>query len=199
MNAARRAVAQEILAAARAHDERQPERRARFRNVEPETAELLGVLIRATGARRILELGGSNGYSTIWLADAAEETGGSVTSVEIDPERTALARANLARATVRAELRTQDAGRALSDSPDGWWDFVFLDAERAAYTGYWPALLRSLRPAGGLVAIDNVLSHAAEVAAFGALIDAEPSVSSALVPIGAGVRLVVRGEERRSR
>ncbi len=199
VNAARRAVAQEILAAARAHDERQPDRRARFRNVEPETAELLGVLIRATGARRILELGGSNGYSTIWLADAAEETGGSVTSVEIDPERTALARANLARATVRAELRTQDAGRALSDSPDGWWDFVFLDAERPAYAGYWPALLRSLRPAGGLVAIDNVLSHAAEVAAFGALIDAEPSVSSALVPIGAGVRLVVRGEERRSR
>lgn len=199
VNAARRAVAQEILAAARAHDERQPDRRARFRNVEPQTAELLGVLIRATGARRILELGGSNGYSTIWLADAAEETGGSVTSVETDPERTALARANLARATVRAELRTQDAGRALSDSPDGWWDFVFLDAERPAYAGYWPELLRSLRPAGGLVAIDNVLSHAAEVAAFGALIDAEPSVSSALVPIGAGVRLVVRGEERRSR
>ena len=65
----------QILAAARAHDERQPDRHARFRNVEPETAELLGVLIRATGARRILELGGSNGYSTIWLADGAEATG----------------------------------------------------------------------------------------------------------------------------
>jgi predicted O-methyltransferase YrrM len=195
VNAARRAVAQEILAAARAHDERQPDRHARFRNVEPETAELLGVLIRATGARRILELGGSNGYSTIWLADAAEATGGSVTSVEIDAERTALARANLARATVRAELRTQDAGQALADSPDGWWDFVFLDAERPAYAGYWPELLRSLRPAGGLIAIDNVLSHAGEIAAVSALIDAERSVSSALVPIGAGVRLVVRGEE----
>jgi predicted O-methyltransferase YrrM len=139
VNAARRAVAREILAAARAHDERQPDRQARFRNVEPETAELLGVLIRATGARRILELGGSNGYSTIWLADAAEATGGSVTSVEIDAERTALARANLARATVAADLRTQDAAHALADSPDGWWDFVFLDAERPAYAGYWPS------------------------------------------------------------
>jgi len=196
VNAARRAVAQEILAAARAHDERQPDRHARFRNVEPETAELLGVLIRATGARRILELGGSNGYSTIWLADAAEATGGSVTSVEIDAERTALARANLARARVGAELRTQDAAQALSNSPDGWWDFVFLDAERPAYAGYWPELLRSLRPAGGLIAIDNVRSHAGEMAAVSALIDAERSVSSALVPIGAGVRLVVRGEER---
>ena len=196
VNAARRAVAQEILAAARAHDERQPDRHARFRNVEPETAELLGVLIRATGARRILELGGSNGYSTIWLADAAEATGGSVTSVEIDAERTALARANLARATVRAELRTQDAAQALSDSPDGWWDFVFLDAERPAYAGYWPDLLRSLRPAGGLIAIDNVRSHAGEMASVSPLIGAERSVSSALVPIGASVRLVVRGEER---
>ena len=199
MNAARRAVAHEILAAGRAHDERQPDRLARFRNVEPETAELLGVLIRATGARRILELGGSNGYSTIWLADAAEATGGSLTSVEIDAGRTALARANLARAAVRAELRTQDAAQALAGSPDGWWDFVFLDAERPAYAGYWPELLRSVRPAGGLIAIDNVLSHADETAAVGALIDAERSVISALVPIGAGVRLVVRGEERRSR
>ena len=119
-----------------------------------------------------------------------------MTSVEIDAERTALARANLARATVGAELRTQDAAQALSDSPDGWWDFVFLDAERPAYAGYWPDLLRSLRPADGLVAIDNVLSHVDEMVAVSALIDAERSVSSALVPIGAGVRLVVRGEER---
>jgi predicted O-methyltransferase YrrM len=199
VNAARRAVAQEILAAGRAHDARQPDRQSRFRNVEPETAELLGVLVRATGARRILELGGSNGYSTIWLADAAEATGGSVTSVEIDAERTALARANLARASVRAELRTQDAAQALAESADGSWDFVFLDAERPAYAGYWPELLRSVRPAGGLIAIDNVLSHAEETTAVGALIDAERSVCSALVPIGAGVRLVVRGEARRSR
>jgi predicted O-methyltransferase YrrM len=76
---------------------------------------------------------------------------------------------------------------------------VFLDAERPAYAGYWPELLRSVRPAGGLIAIDNVLSHADETAAVGALIDAEPTVISALVPSGAGVRLVVRGEERRSR
>jgi predicted O-methyltransferase YrrM len=175
----------------RAHDARQSDREARFRNVEPETAELLGVLVRATGARHILELGGSNGYSTIWLADAAQATGGAVTSVEIEPERTALAAANLDRAGLRAELRTQDVAQALAGSRDGWWDFVFLDAERSAYAAYWPDLLRSLRPAGGLLAIDNVVSDPDEVAAIGALIDAEPAVASALVPIGAGLRLVV--------
>ncbi|HXR13481.1 MAG TPA: hypothetical protein VN740_02395 [Solirubrobacteraceae bacterium] len=72
MHASRRALAAEVLAATRAHDERQSDRRARFRNVEPETAELLALLVRASRAQRILELGTSNGYSTIWLADAAE-------------------------------------------------------------------------------------------------------------------------------
>jgi predicted O-methyltransferase YrrM len=69
---------------------------------------------------------------------------------------------------------------------------VFLDAERPAYAGYWPDLLRTLRPAGGLLAIDNVLSHPDEVADVLALIAAEPAVTGALVPIGAGVQLVVR-------
>jgi predicted O-methyltransferase YrrM len=192
VNPQRRAVADEVLAAARAHDAAQSDRLARFRNVEPETAELLGVLVRATRARRVLELGTSNGYSTIWLADAVEATGGAVTSVEIDPARTAIARANLGRAGLAAELVTGDAAEKLRTSADGAWDLVFLDAERSAYAGYWPELLRSLRPDGGLLAIDNVLSHAAEVAEVTALIVAEPAVASALVPVGAGVRLVVR-------
>jgi predicted O-methyltransferase YrrM len=192
VNAARRAVAAEVLAAARAHDAAQADRLARFRNVEPETAELLGVLVRATGARRVLELGTSNGYSTIWLADAAEATGGAVTSVEIDPARTALAHATLERAGLAAELVTGDAGDELHGSADGSWDLVFLDAERPAYAGYWPDLLRVLRPCGGLLAIDNALSHAAEVADVTALIEAEPAVTGVLVPVGTGLLLVVR-------
>src|SRR5689334_5023620 len=142
---------------------------------------------------RILEIGTSNGYSTIWLADAAEATGGAVTSVEIDPERTELARANLAEAGVTAELLTQDASDVLRGSPDAAWDLVFLDAERPAYAGYWPELVRVLRPDGGIVAIDNALSHADEVAEVSGLIEAEPSVTSALVPAGAGLLLAVRG------
>jgi predicted O-methyltransferase YrrM len=189
---ARRAIVAEVLAASRAHDAEQTDRLARFRNVEPETAELLGVLVRATRARRILELGTSNGYSTLWLADAAEATGGAVTSVEIDAERTAMAAANLARAGLAAELRTQDAGAVLRDAPADAWDLVFLDAERPAYADYWPDLLRTLRPAGGLLAIDNVISHADEVAAVTAIVEAEPAVTTTLVPIGAGLRLVVR-------
>jgi predicted O-methyltransferase YrrM len=193
MRGDRRRLAGEILEASRTHDAARDDRRQRFRNVEPETAELLALLIRSTRARTILEIGTSNGYSTLFLADAAELTGGRVVSVELEPERTGLAQANLAAASLDVELRTEDAAETLRRSDDGQWDVVFLDAERSAYAGYWPDLLRSLRPRGGLLAIDNVLSHADEVAEVTRLIETEPSVESVLVPIGAGLRLVVRG------
>ena len=178
MDPRRRAIAERLLRASREHDSGQADRLRRFRNVEPETA-------------RLLEIGTSNGYSTIWLADAAEAVGGHLVSVDVDGERIELARANLERARLAAELRVQDAAEALAASPDGAWSFVFLDAERQAYVAYWPDLLRALAP-GGLVAIDNVTSHADEVAEVTSLIEAEPAVSTALVPIGAGVRLVVK-------
>jgi predicted O-methyltransferase YrrM len=191
MDAARRSLAAEIHAAATEHDAAQPDRLLRFRLLEPDSAELLALLVRATGARRLLELGTSIGYSTIWLADAAEAVGGELVSVEVDPVRSARAGEHLARAGLAAELHVQDAADALRESGDAAWDFVFLDAERPAYAGYWPDLLRVLAP-GGLLAIDNVLSHADQVAEVTALIEAEPAVTTALVPTGAGVRLVVK-------
>ena len=191
MNAARLAVAADVLAAAREHDAAQSDRRARYRNVEPETAELLGVLVRAVRAARVLELGTSNGYSTIWLADGVEGVGGCVVSVDIDAGRTALARKNLERAGLEADLRVTDAAEILAQSAGGLWDLVFLDAERAAYVGYWPDLLRVLR-VGGLLIVDNVLSHSDEVAPFLSLVATEPAVTSSQVPVGAGLQLIVK-------
>ena len=68
---------------------------------------------------------------------------------------------------------------------------IFLDAERPAYCDYWPNLLRVLRP-GGLLVVDNVLSHADEVQTFRKLVHDEDRVTEAVVPIGAGALLVVR-------
>jgi predicted O-methyltransferase YrrM len=194
VNAKRRAFAAALYEAGRTHDAAQADRIARWRNVEPETAELLGVLVRAMGARRVLEIGTSNGYSTIWLADAVASTGGRVISLEVLPERTALARDHLAGAGLGevADLRTADAAAALAGFDDASFEVVFLDAERPAYVGYWPDLVRILaRP--GLLAVDNVLSHADEVADFRALVDADARVTSSLAPIGAGLLLVTPG------
>jgi predicted O-methyltransferase YrrM len=194
MNAARRHVAARLYDAGREHDLAQADRLDRWRNVEPDTAELIGVLIRAARARRILELGTSNGYSTIWLADAAEATGGRVVSVDIDPARVWLAAANLAEAGLvdQVELRSEDAAATLARSSDAEWEFVFLDAERPAYAGYVRDLLRVLAP-GGLLAIDNVRSHEQELVEFTALLEAEASLTQTVVPVGAGLRLAVFG------
>lgn len=192
MDEARRRLADELYAASRAHDAAQADRLDRFRNVEPDTAELLGVLIRATGARRILELGTSNGYSTLWLADAAQHTGGRVLSADVDAERTELAQTNLVGAGLAecVELRTEDAGAILAEAPDAAWEFVFLDAERPAYCGYLPDLVRTLAPRG-MLAIDNVTSHAHELVEFTALIEREPRLTQTVVRVGAGLRLAV--------
>jgi predicted O-methyltransferase YrrM len=194
MDERRRHLAGELYAASREHDAARTDRLDRFRNVEPGTAELLGVLIRATGARRILELGTSNGYSTIWLADAAQATGGRVVSVDVDADRTELARHNVIAAGLgdHVDLRTQDAGSILAGSPDASWEFVFLDAERPAYAGYLPDLVRALAPRG-VLAVDNVLSHAGELVEFTALIEREARLTQTVVPVGAGLRLAVRG------
>jgi len=191
---ARRAFAESLYAAGREHDARHADRLARWRNVEPETAALLGVLVRAKVRPRVLEIGTSNGYSTIWLADAAEATGGRVTSLDIEPRRTAVAQENLAKAGLddtHVELRTEDAAIVLQAAQDDAFDLIFLDAERAAYASYWPDLVRTLAPAG-LLAVDNVISHAGEVEDFRRVVEGDERVSAALVPVGAGVLLVAR-------
>ena len=188
MRPERRAIADEVFAVGRDYDARQPNRLDRLRNVEPETAELLGVLVRAAQARRILEIGTSNGHSTLWLADAAEAVGGHVETLDIDPRRTEQARANLERADLgeRVSCRTIGAAQALAEYPDAAWDLVFLDAERPEYTGYWPNLRRALAP-GAMLAIDNAISHESELQSFSRLLGDDERLTTALVPIGAGL------------
>jgi predicted O-methyltransferase YrrM len=175
------------------HDAALEDRLARLRNLEPPTARLLAVLARGLRAKRLLELGTSNGYSTIWLADAARACGGELTSVEIEPARMAEADENLRRARLEAsvELRLEDARACLAQSADASWDLIFLDAERSAYVSYWPDLVRTLS-AGGMLVVDNVISHEDEVAEFRELVEGDGRVMDALVPIGAGALLVVK-------
>jgi predicted O-methyltransferase YrrM len=175
------------------HDAPLADRTRRRRNLEPDSARLLHLLVLATGAGRVLELGTSNGYSTIWLSAAVAANEGTMVSVDLDEGRLAEARENVARAgfAEALDLRLEDAGDALSGSDPESWDMVFLDAERPAYPAYWSDLVRVLPP-GGLLAVDNVVSHADEVADFRTLVTADRRVSEALVPTGAGVLLVTK-------
>jgi predicted O-methyltransferase YrrM len=192
MNPERRAIADEIYALGREFDAQQSNRLARLRNLQPEAAELLAVLIRAASARRILEVGTSNGYSTLWLADAVNVTGGHVESLDIDPRRSDQACANIARAGLDglATCRTVSAAQALSEYPDDAWDLIFLDAERPEYVGYWPNVRRTLAPGGTLV-IDNAVSHAAELSDINRQLAGDPRLTTVSVPIGDGLLVSV--------
>ncbi len=95
------------------HDAGEPDRLDRFRNLEPDTARLLALLVRATGARRLLELGTSNGYSTLWLADAVRSVGGRLISVDNDAGR------QLSGPTESRARRTPGAGRSARGGRQG--------------------------------------------------------------------------------
>jgi predicted O-methyltransferase YrrM len=174
------------------HDARQTERGRRMLNITPETGLFLGILLRALGARNILEVGTSNGYSTIWLADAARETGGHVTTIEAAADKAEMARANFARAGL-AEHITVCLGNALDvlATHTGPFDLIFLDADRPNYLRYLELLLPLLRP-GGLLVTDNVVSHAHELTDFLARLKMHPLLMSVTLPLGNGEELTLK-------
>jgi predicted O-methyltransferase YrrM len=175
----------------REHDAGHADRLLRLRNLEPETGALLNLLLRTSGARDVLELGTSNGYSTIWLGEAVAANGGRLSSVEMDPERAAAAARNLARAGLSevVDLHVSDAALVLAQTPSDSVDVIFLDAERPDYPAYWDDLVRILRRPG-LLAIDNAVSHAGELHAFRVVVEADERALSALDATGAGVLFV---------
>ena len=164
----------------------------RTRNLERETGRWLRLLVLATSARAILEVGSSNGVSTLWLASAAAETGGHVTGTELLPERAAEANANLAEAGLGrvATVRAGDAAATVAGLP-GPFDLVFIDAEKDDYIAHFEHVVDKVRN-GGLVLADNVISH--DLSAYQAMLRARPDVETVTVPIGRGVEMtVVRG------
>ena len=176
-----------------ANDRATSQRARRMLNITRDTGEFLAVLVRATLARRVLEIGTSNGYSTLWLAGAARAIGGRVTTVEQSEYKIGLAAANFARSGLAPfiEQRHADAGEVLRRTADGAADLIFLDSERPEYPGWWPDLRRVLRP-GGLLVVDNATSHVEQMAPFVMLVRADPGFVTSLVPVGNGEFLATR-------
>jgi predicted O-methyltransferase YrrM len=173
------------------HDGAQPDRLRRRRNLEPDAAALLTLTLRIAGAREVVEIGTSNGHSAIWLADAVRDTGGRVSSVDVEEWPGVVD--NLVRAGVSASVArvVSDGGAYLAGLPDDSVDLLFLDAERVEYPRWWPHPVRVLRP-GGVLAVDNVLSHPDEVAGFLALVGARDDLVGHTFAVGKGLFLAWR-------
>lgn len=178
----------QLYADGRDFDAGQPDRLDRRRNLEPESAALLRSLIDGLTPKSVLELGTSNGYSTIWMADVT-----NLTTVDNDPGRSLDAAANLRAAGVEEKVQriVADGATVLADSADEQWDFIFLDAERSLYVNWWPDLQRILAN-GGLLVVDNVLSHADQVVLFREHVDQTEGLRSLVLPIGAGLLIIAK-------
>jgi predicted O-methyltransferase YrrM len=164
-----------------------PEQRSRA--VAPTTGAFLYALCAPQTDCEVLEIGGSRGYSTIWLAAAVRILGGRVLSLELDPERAARSRANLEEAGVAhwVEVVEGDARETLPALNDVF-DVVFLDAEKELYEELFQAARRKLQT-GALVVADNVLSHVETLGAYSAARQADPTCVSVTVPLDRGLEL----------
>lgn len=165
----------------------------RLRNMTPEAAGLIALLIRIQHSAHVLEIGTSNGCSAIWFADAVRDTVGRVSTVETDAERVTAAVRSIEGADVSAWVTlVHDDGRdVLARTPDASVDLVVLDAERPAHTDYWPHLRRVLTP-HGVVAVDNAASHGEQLADFRALLERDNAFAVNLHQVGDGVLTAVR-------
>ena len=136
------------------------DRRQRYLNVGEQTGRLLRVLAESIGARQVVELGTSTGYSGIWLALALRATGGRLTTYEIDPGRAATAQENFKRAGLQ-HLVTVVRGDAHAEvgKLTQTLDLVFIDADKEGYPDYLRQLEPKVRP-GGLIVADNMRSPA---------------------------------------
>jgi len=175
------------------NDARVTERPRKMLNLEPASAQLLSILVRASGVTRAIEIGTSNAYSTIWLAWSLQPAGGRILSIDRNPDKHVLARENLRRADLldRVELRTGDAAE-IARQLAGLFDLLFLDADRRSFPEQFQILLPKLAQKV-LVVADNVLSHPEEIADYLKLISSLADFQHTIVPVGKGLSIAFRG------
>jgi predicted O-methyltransferase YrrM len=172
--------------------------------IGPDQGAFMAMLVRLTGARRILEIGTFTGYSSTAMA-LAMPPDGRITCCDVSREWTDIARQAWADAGVaeKVELRLAPATETLADLDDDAFDLAFIDADKPSYDAYYEGCLRVVRP-GGLILIDNVL-WSGDVAdpsvddetvrvfrTLNAKIAADERVDHVLLPLGDGLTMARR-------
>jgi caffeoyl-CoA O-methyltransferase len=162
------------------------ERQRLLRQIPPETGRLLAILLAGAPAGNALEVGTGAGYSGLWLALACRATGRTLRTFELDPAKAELARQSFSAADVLDVVEFSESDALAGLEATDALSFCFIDAERAMARRAFELALERL-PQGGLVCVDNAISHAAEFQDFldDALVDAR--VDAVIVPIGSGL------------
>ena len=184
-----------VLRRLEAEDAREREqgvaRELRSRQVARTTGQFLFALAAPQADCEVLEIGGSRGYSAIWLGAGVHHLGGRVLSIEHDPAKCEAWRRNVTEAGLEqwVELIEGDALEAIP-AIDDVFDVVFLDAEKESYEQLFQLARKKLEP-GALVVADNVLSHAETLGAYSEARQADPTLESVTVPLDRGLEITV--------
>jgi caffeoyl-CoA O-methyltransferase len=166
-------------------------REQRARQIARTTGQFLFAFVAPQTDCEVLEIGGSRGYSSIWLAAGVRNLGGRVLSLESDPAKVEAWRANVEEAGLDdwADLIEGDAFETLPPIDDVF-DVVFLDAEKEQYERLFAEARGKLEP-GAVVIADNVLSHQETLGAYSQARQADPTLESVTLPLDRGLELSV--------
>ena len=196
MNTDIRRFLKQLEAHGQTHDAQESEHSRKLLNLEPDTAEIVSILACSSRAKHVLEIGTSNGYSTIWLAASVGPTGGRIVSIERSREKWTMAHDNLSQTGLLqfVSLQLGDASEIVKELP-GPFDFVFFDADRTSAPDQLIHILPKLAPPA-LILADNVFSHPTEIAEYLAMVKSLEQVQHVLIPVGKGLSVALVASSR---
>ncbi|WP_158075270.1 O-methyltransferase [Salinivibrio siamensis] len=167
------------------NDALQHDKGEKWLNITPGTGKFLALLVDEIQPTRILEIGTSMGYSTLWLARAGGNSV-QVVTIECDETKHQQAQQHFRQAGMdnRIDAKLGDASDWIARF-EGQFELIFLDADRSQYLSFAPRLFQLLKPQGLLV-VDNALSHADEIAPFKRWLEQQSELDVGVLPIGKG-------------
>lgn len=162
-----------------------------FWNIARSSANFLNMLIKISGAKNAIEVGTSNGYSGIWLANALKKNGGHLTTIEFYEKRIVLAEKHFKICGVDDTITIKQGSacevlESLISDETFEIDFAFIDANKSEYVKYFDIINTRLKP-GGIIAADNITSHPEKVATFVEKIKADPNYQVEILDLPAGM------------
>jgi predicted O-methyltransferase YrrM len=160
--------------------------------LDPDAAKFVSLVAVSKHAKTIYEVGTGSGYSTLWLAYAAQATGGKVVTCEMDPAKAAGAQANVDRAGMAAyvEILTGDA-RELLRHRDEPVDLLFIDADYGQYETYFDVVYKQMS-VGSTIIADDVVEAENDLADYITYAQNHPNLESVTLPLGHGLEFSVK-------
>lgn len=153
-------------------------------SVPKKDGQFLNLMVKVTRARSVLEVGTSQGYSAIWISLGLQETGGKMTTIDLDPEKVRLAQANVAKAGLahRVTFKEGDAHQILP-ALEGPFDFVFLDADKDGQMDYFKQLYPKKLLPGGIIAVHNAIHSRRSMQEYLDMISNHPEFNSVILSL----------------